>query len=214
LLRHPDFMGLDPPMRDVPVDPTANAVNGWDIEMSSEQIAVRFGSALSYVNPLGNSRTIPLLPGIYMIAVEATVGHFQASRATRPMTESSNYLPVMAGAFIEAADQPDAGDPDPIARRRFVLTLAPAFNIARDNADPIERLDVRLVIDGVAYERVDDDDQMDENGQFFVTANAAGASGPHEITLYDDISVILRSHFDPDVPGEHAIRLIIDGSRM
>lgn len=211
VLRHPNFMQLDPPTRDIRVDPASNGVHGWDVQFGSKNVQIQFGSALTFLDDRGNVRTISLDPGGYLIGIEAQVGAYQAGASTRPMLERSNFLPITVGAFIANVSQPDAASADPVERRRFELSLSPAFDVARDNADPIERMDIRLAVDGIAYERVEGEADLAENGQFYVTSTASAAPGPGGVTLYDSVLVVLRAAFDPDVPGEHALRFVIEG---
>lgn len=211
VLRHPDFKQLQPPRRDIPVEVGQNAVHGWAVQFASERVEVQLGSALSFTDELGQTQTIPLNPGDYMVAVECQVGQYQAGASARPMVERSNFLPLMVGAFIESSNQPHAASADLAERRRFALALSPAFDIARNNADPVERLDVRLTVDGIAYERVEAPAGLTSVAQFCVTSTPSGVAGPGGVTLYDAVGIVLSSHFDPDSAGEHSVRLIIEG---
>ena len=48
-------------------------------DIRSDEAAVTFGSALTYVNETGTPATIPLYPGTYMLSVEAEIGAYALS---------------------------------------------------------------------------------------------------------------------------------------
>lgn len=204
VLRHSDFSRLTPPQRSIVVDPALNAVNGWSIDIRSEEAAVTFGSALTYVDETGTQATIPLYPGTYMMSVEAEIGAYEQGTRRRPILERSNGVPVLRGANIIGATAVAAnGD--------FTLNISPAFDLARGNGVDPDELDIVLVVSGVAYTRVLNAGAITGGGQFAVSTTAAGAPGPDGLTLYAAATVSAQGAFDPSVPVVHPVRLIIDG---
>lgn len=204
VLRHSDFSRLTPPQRSIVVDPALNSVNGWSVDIRSEEAAVTFGSALTYVDETGTQATIPLYPGTYMMAVEAEIGAYEQGTRRRPILERSNEVPVLRGAHIIGASAvaPNAD---------FTLNISPAFDLARDNGVDPDELDIVLVVSGVAYTRVLNAAAITGGAQFAVSTTAAGAPGPDGLTLYTAATVSARGAFDPTVAAVHPVRLIIDG---
>lgn len=204
VLRHADFNALTPPQRSIVVNPALNAVNGWAIDFGSRDVAVTFGSALSYVDETGTQATIPLYPGTYSLAVEAELGAYEAGLRRRPILERSNEVPVLRGAEILGASAV-AGNGD------FTLTLSPAFDLARSNGVEGQELDIVLVINGIAYTRVLNPGAIANNAEFAVSSTQAGPPGPDGLVLYTSATVSVRAAFDPAIPATHPVRLIIDG---
>lgn len=204
VLRHPDFARLDPPRRDLPVDPNLNAANGWSVAFTHQSVGVTFGSALTYRNADGTTATLPLYPGPYLLAVEAEKGAYEAGDRRQAHYERSNAVTVLRGAFLTAASAIAADD-------TFTLAVSPAFDLARDDGDEARELDIVLLIEGQAYTRVHDAADM-AAGRFRVeTQEAGGPPGPDGLTLYAAATVHVHAAFDTGVAAVRAVRLIVEG---
>jgi len=129
-----------------------------------------------------------------MAAIQIQIGAYENSIEFRPILEVSNFSPVLIGAFVQSPTS--VGD-------IMTLSLSPAFDIDQGDLVNMDQLDISVAVDGLVYDRIDPSDPLDVGG-YHVSSTS---SGP---TSYSDVRVTARLHF-PIVPGDHAVRLIIEG---
>lgn len=191
-LAHPLWARTFPGGR-VAVDPALNGALGWQVAAAADRVEVTLGNALRAVPPGGGAAVdLPLYPGIYLADWEIT-RRFDTGGATQALAERSNASAVMVCPRILGALRDGATG-------RVTLDFGGDWLLTRGRPAPPDpttapELDILLSVDGRTY------------------ALAAGAlpALPGTFTLADH-ALTYAPWPEADAPGDHAIRVVVDGA--
>lgn len=191
-LRNARWRERAPEMERVLVDPDLpqNAADGWTIEGASDRIDVTFGTQLTVAVPAGPPVVLPVEPGIYHARVEVVKELRVIQGQLKEITDTSNETAFAAIPLVTGFTVIDSTE------RRIRVELDPSVDLTPAGAPG--PLDIMVVVDGEAYERYDptEPDATFDVGEF----EPAGAT------------VDFLARFDPDLPGTHPLRLIVEGA--
>lgn len=176
----------------------------WGVEVRSDRVDVEIGDQLAYVDQAGNPATVTVLPGHYAAAIEIVTGYRPAGAAMREVTQRSNEAVFTITPRIQRTNAPVVipgvpGAPSPGDEDRTRITILISPHIQLDaGTSPIDQLDIRLIVDGATYERVEVFQPVPalNDGLFTVAAS----------------SITFQPFFDTAVPGVHSVRLAVEGA--
>ena len=195
-LRTARWIRLDPSVPRALIDPDLNLANGWTLSFRSERITVDIGSTLDSVDEQGNPVTLDVLPGIYSAQLSVVIDERLIAGERRALRTSSNEIGFVITPRISGHAPPD------VPNNRITINLVPAFDLSHGAPDPVEQLDIQIVVAGQTYLRIPDfaavppDAPVDKDGTFVV--------GPSSITF--------QALFDVSVAGTHPFGLIVEGA--
>lgn len=175
-----------------PLDMAANAGLGWALEATDAEAAVTLGDALRATPATGPSVDLPLYPGTYLVAWRITRA-VERDGAVATLTERSNAIPFgVHPRIVSTARHAPSG--------RVTLGFGGSWLLTRGRApgaDPVlePELDIQLSVDGRAYALVP----------------GATPATPGDFTIADHALTYapLPEH---DAPGDHSLRVIVDGA--
>lgn len=199
------WRGLGVPNGEIAVAPGAAQAGTWGLAVQPDRLTVTVDRLLDYVDVTGAAAQAPVFPGHYSAALEVVVAMRPQGDQTREVTQRSNEVVFTVAPRILGADAPVVipGDPQAASpadedRDRITLHVAPGTPLDFGAGNPIDELDVRLTIDGIAYRRIAAFDAVPaaNDGTFTVAANA----------------LTLQPVFDTAAAGLHSVRLTVEGA--
>lgn len=192
LLSHP-FWARQFPGGTVPVDLGVNGALGWAAEVSDDAVRIDLGDTLRATPPGGGAPVdMELYPGVYSASWEiARV--LQVEGSTEWVHERSNTVPVTIYPRITGSLRDGVTG-------EVTLNLGGTWLLARGRPAPPDpstapQLDIQLSVDSRAYALV----------------SGAAPTGAGTFALADH-AMTYAPRPEHDTPGDHAIRLVVDGA--
>ncbi|HLT35070.1 MAG TPA: DUF4255 domain-containing protein [Enhygromyxa sp.] len=155
---------------------------GWSLTASSDQLVLEIGAELYYDDD-GSPTPINLLPGIYGAFLRVTVQERMAGGVLVPMTNDSNRVSFAVIPRIDSVVEVDDVD------RQITLRLVNTFDLTDSS------LTVQLFCDGQSY-----------------TKDTLPGAGRFQIDDLETLTFHVHPEFDFATPGDHAVRLIVNGA--
>ncbi|MFI0848339.1 DUF4255 domain-containing protein [Mesorhizobium sp. IMUNJ 23232] len=192
------------PFGEIALAPGPLQATRWGVSFEPDGIDVEIGPKLGYRDAAGNPATVDVLPGHYSAAVELVTDYRPSGGAMRAVTQRSNEVMFTVAPRLHRADPPVVipglpAQPPPAneSRQRITLRISPNIQLDAGTPGKIDQLDIRLIVDGAAYERRDAFDIVPalNDGCFTVAAS----------------SVTFQPFFDAALPALHVVRLVVEG---
>jgi Pvc16 N-terminal domain len=177
----------------VPVDLGLNGGLGWALAVADDEVEVTMGNDLRATPPDGSPAVDLLLyPGSYLASWEIT-RRFERDGVTERLAERSNTYPFMVYPRVTGSVRDNATG-------HVTLSFGGSWLLTRGRPPPPDpttapELDILLSVDGRAYRLVTDPAPTDP-GTFTIAAHAM---------TYAPVP-------EADTPGDHALRVVIDGA--
>lgn len=191
VLGHP-LWARDVPAGRVPIDLGLNAGLGWALEIAEDAVTVTLGDDLRAALPGGGTADLALYPGVYTATWEVD-RLFDLGGTTEALTERSNACAFMVRPQITAFARDNGTG-------RVTLDLGGSWMLTRGRPAPPDpaaapELDILLSVDGRAYALV----------------TGANPTGPGTFAIADH-DLTYEPFPEADAPGEHGVRLVVDGA--
>lgn len=191
-LTHP-FWSLQFPGGRVPVDLVLNAGPDWALAITDSEVQATLGDDLTATPPDGGATVdLALYPGSYLASWEVD-RRFERDGVTETLTERSNSCAFLVYPHITGSVRDNGTG-------RVTLSFGGSWLLTRGRPAPEDptlepELDILLSVDGAAYRLVTD----------------AAPTGPGTFAIADH-ALTYEPLAEADNPGDHAIRVIVDGA--
>lgn len=176
----------------VPLDVALNGGPGWALSIADDAVDITLGDDLRAALPEGGNTDLSLYPGTYLTAWEVE-RQFDRDGVTEQISERSNSCAITITPRITGSARNNGNG-------QVTLDFGGSWLLNRGRPAPPDpstapELDIMLSVDGRSYALV----------------TAPAPTGPGTYTITDH--ALTYAPFPPhNTPGEHAIRVVIEGA--